>query len=933
VAGPLKRARWTTEGVTRRLQSLDLDDIVERPWSEHSRIWSYVDAAAVLSSFDPAALRPLDDDVSMIGPLRQLLEHSVTTFDANGGVRWRLDALTRRQALERLGSRDAIAYACSRNRPAADDDPLEQTMMGILTGEAKPLTVQSRDELTQTLEVSELLRGIVDGTPDPDEVKTALDRAAVLEPLRALVGTHFRGREKELQELIHYVGVLPPGSTLESLRRSARAALGRQTRPPLLVLGLGGIGKSTLLAKFILDHVEHAGTRTLAFAYLDFDRPGLRGGEPGSVILEAMRQLSVQCGEGDRRRWDALRVRWTERLADEQRLPGVARGRLTPGAHRASEGTMVEEFAEQYATSFGEDVPFLLVLDTFEEVQYRSSEVVDALWSFVDRLRRHVPMLRTVLAGRAPIEGRKTEELQLSTLDEEAALGFLEAQGITDVAAAKTVVSRLGGNPLTLSLAADVLRREDDGAGVIRDLTRRRRRLVFAIDQEAAQVALYRRILRHIDDDDVRKIAHPGLAVRRITSDVIRHVLADPCKLTVGSREEANRLLEGLRTEITLVYASEDGALEHRPDVRRAMLPMLRATEPAAVAAIHRSAIAYYERRDGVIDRAEEIYHRLASGEDPALVDERWRGGIEDRLRASVPELPARAQAYLAGRVGVEIDLDAWRAASRDDRERLIEQRARNQLRLARPNEALAILETVTDRSPGSSLYLLEAIAHRQLGYLVQAKGAIDAALDSDPDRPAALELFALGAEIAVELGELEAAAELIDDACEVARMAEDEPRMLELGVLRMRIWRARGRSQEKHLRVVAAEVHRDLATLEPTLLVAQSALAQGMAGELGGAYPSEIVRVAAIVGLPELRPKRVQRILIQWNHELRGRLAEDPDISWRALVAAPTFSSAEGMELVLELLARHRLTPGAGRALASEIRNILRATGEAEQA
>jgi hypothetical protein len=47
--------------------------------------------------------------------------------------------------------------------------------------------------------------------------------------------------------------------------------------------------------------------------------------------------------------------------------------------------------------------PFLLVLDTFERVQYRSDVVVRGLCAFLQRFQANVPRLRSVIAGRAPL--------------------------------------------------------------------------------------------------------------------------------------------------------------------------------------------------------------------------------------------------------------------------------------------------------------------------------------------------------------------------------------------------------------------------------------------------------------------------------------------------------------------------------------------------
>ena len=86
------------------------------------------------------------------------------------------------------------------------------------------------------------------------------------------------------------------------------------------------------------------------------------------------------------------------------------------------------------------------------------------------------------------------------------------------------------------------------------------------------------------------------------------------------------------------------------------------------------------------------------------------------------------------------------------------------------------------------------------------------------------------------------------------------------------------------------------------------------------GQHPATIVQVALVAGLPSLRPERVRRIVTQWNHELRGRLSEDPSAA-EMLRAQDDVSPATAMQTLIGLLGRHRLTSRAARALATEIR------------
>ena len=71
----------------------------------------------------------------------------------------------------------------------------------------------------------------------------------------------------------------------------------------------------------------------------------------------------------------------------------------------------------------------------------------------------------------------------------------------------------------------------------------------------------------------------------------------------------------------------EDGTLRHRQDVRQLMLRTMVAdpTMAARVADIHQRAARCYSARSGAVAKAEELYHRLMSGENPRELEELWR--------------------------------------------------------------------------------------------------------------------------------------------------------------------------------------------------------------------------------------------------------------------------------------------------------------------
>ena len=145
----------------------------------------------------------------------------------------------------------------------------------VVDREPIALSELSRDEVAALITVLDWVEDILDGLPEKTAVRSALAKADLLAPMRRLAGRGFVGRQRELGQLDDYVfaGSPPPA--------------------PLFVFGPGGVGKSTLLARFILDRVE---PRNVPFVYIDIDRPTVRPDRPLTLLLEAIRQLQLQLG-------------------------------------------------------------------------------------------------------------------------------------------------------------------------------------------------------------------------------------------------------------------------------------------------------------------------------------------------------------------------------------------------------------------------------------------------------------------------------------------------------------------------------------------------------------------------------------------------------------------------------------------------------------
>ena len=623
-------------------------------------------------------------------------------MSVDGGQRRALTSEARKRTLRRLNTIAAMRAALP---PAADrpTDVVQQTIVHWLSGQPTPLDRQSAEELSATLQVIDWFgeTELKHQLPPATSVRARVEWEALLQPLRSLAGPSFRGRSVELATLSTYV-------------RSRPADQGEQTRPPLLIFGPGGMGKSTLLARFVLDHVN-----VIPFVYLDSDRPGLSAEEPLTLLAEAVRQLGLQFAERGASA-ELLRRRWLARVTDSYAARTQSE-RRTLGRADA-----LQEFGVFVRDDLGlRDQTVLVVLDTFEEVQYRSAAAVDEVFGFIGEIQRELPRVRTVIAGRNQARELGAEPMEIAELDDESAESLLESFGVPTASVRAKLARLLHGNPLSLRLAAEVVRSNQDALESIEQLS----------DDTEIQGVLYNRVLGHIHQDDVRTIAHPGLILRRITADIIQHVLAEPCGLGPVDKTRAEALWSQLEKELALVTREGD-VLRHRTDVRRVMLPALKKDRVETVRLVHEAAVRYYTPFADAARRAEELYHRLSLGERWEVIEQRWLPGVEASLGGAVDELDDRMRRQLATRLRIELADDNWESFEQPEWEAYVAKRVEDLLRLDRPLDAIRILRRRSTRLPGSALHWLHSRALFRIGHRLEAfelaQQVIGAALGED---------------------------------------------------------------------------------------------------------------------------------------------------------------------------------------------------------
>jgi hypothetical protein len=665
--------------------------------------WPWTAAAAVLGSFRPRGLRPLEETSEPA--LTAFADVVFTTAEG----RWALDERARASALLRLRDDAMLEQAIEAN--AALSDPHRDWMRRLLALETMP-RLASLD--TRELAVLDTVTRWLDPLNLPllierAEIYAAVERRSLIDPLRKLVGVHFRGR-------------------VEELARIERHIKGEGDAPTIIISGVGGSGKSSLIGKVLVGLEDRIGEEPVSFAYVDFDKARHNPRDARGLVEQIARQLrllyaaNAETGR-DFSGLESLSAGTDVELAAEVLELDTEFEHLDVDSLIRELSVRLDRLPRAYPT------PLVLILDTCEEVQIQGPGAVADVFALMEKFRSELPRMRLVVSGRGDLAEVARNDpdsiLMLGDLDAASADAVLESLGVAASKVRRLVYDRFGGNPLVLHLAAEALRRmktaEQAFEGVLEQAD-----AVAAVGIEQIQGMLYDRILGHIGDPEIVKVAHPGLAVRRVDVDVIRDVLAGPCELD-PSRAEA--IFDRLRREVSMFQLEPDGALRHRQDVRRLMLRTMLDVPRVAeiVARIHPLAVAFYTRRNGVGARAEEIYHRLMSGQDPRTMQSLWDPALRESLFPALEDpLPDAARTWLRRRLGLIAAEDERAAWDQEDWEAEAADRVRSWLASAAPQQALDVLAERKERMPGSGLLPLELAALIDLGRLVEAADLLE---------------------------------------------------------------------------------------------------------------------------------------------------------------------------------------------------------------
>lgn len=754
---------------------------------------------------------------------------------------WRVTDEVRRSAA-RLGKevlRDA--WRAVSNRP----DTPEQQVIDRLIGHDEPVDLEgATDERLQAIAlVSRWFEMIGPPVPSLREVENHVNFHSMLEPLRLIATEHFRDRTDEMAAL-------------------ARGVVG----VPILIIGRGGIGKSALLGRHLLDAVE----RNERICYLNFDHSVLDPLAPGSIVAAIALQLSWQV--------DNARAIRLQSIAEEAQM---AMRRGASYSETASRTLSVD--AKRFRPLLGaigstvRDRQTEIVFDTLEEAQRRDWDL-RSLRQLFEACIEKIPNSNIVASGRADVGDLSAERVFLEGLPRDDAVELLSMllaqQGqekqrrLLKKRDVERVVDMIGTSPLVIRLAAGLLQATSDDEQPLADLD---------LQQGLLEGELYRRLLGHIEDEEVRAIGYPGLTLRRITPHIIQHVLARPCEIRVDDPERARELFNGLASEAMLVDRYSDDVLLHRSDIRPLMLERLARDNAVDVKKIHRAAITYYEERQGIDDRVEELYHRLMLEQSPSTIDKHWESKAADGLQLATDDLPPSGRAYLLAKAPeletyfspdeiAELDAERARPVFRRSVERLV---AAGGVR-----EAAELLAAARTADGAPELPLLELQVRELLGNLdaaAQIAAAEEHRLAVAGDVAAGIEIAMHRARIWQRMGDVKRAARHLAELHVRHRLtrsrAVDDLLRLRLAVMRLRLDRLGGSGTNRD--ELADEAIALFDTVPRRTLVKHPSLLRDLTGELGPAAPTRCIALALETGVLDDPDGTIAAGLMEFDEEV----------------------------------------------------------------
>ncbi|QDK78543.1 AAA family ATPase [Spirosoma sp. KCTC 42546] len=604
--------------------------------------------AAVSGRFAPVDLVAFIGDDSIRQQTLSRLAPTCTIETVDGKLQWLLAQNYRNDTLKKLVSSDRLTTVLNEPLPATDlfGDMLRKVLK---EGDKLPLVDRSSADLQAISAATDAISDTGLPQPDPAQIRNLLLKDTLLADYEILLKNQFVGREEELKKLELFV-------------LQGSGSVGYSEWSGLGLTGVGGVGKSTLLAKF----AEDAVARKLAtLVLLDFDRPGIDPRDQYWLEMEMTRQVGLQYADlAEPLR--QLRADWRQQRQSESvanPYQQSSKNQYFTESVEVSRGfrSIVSEMRQliQQANlekphTVAQERPFLLVLDTFEEVMQLelAGRVLDWL-SDIGNALRPIP-LRVIFSGRL-FDDDQTELgswgvrdfIELTELDHKQAELLLHNLGVAKPMAKRLSYSDLfPRRPLEIRLLAKIATRES--ASSIDELEAEIRQGGPAAKNLFTGI-VYKRLLQRIDNKDkvIRELAYPGLVLRYVTPALIEQVLVPALDLTL--MDDPAVVLTKLASYSWLASrrASEDPQeVWHRRDLRRSVLQLILAQEPGKARRISELAVKFFADKPEK-EWAEGIYHQLIlmrdhqDGETFELADLKQAGPW---IKLDLTDLPKPAQ-------------------------------------------------------------------------------------------------------------------------------------------------------------------------------------------------------------------------------------------------------------------------------------------------
>ncbi len=594
-------------------------------------------SAALSWSFDPKSFP------------KEKLEKLKALVNDPSATRWTMRSSDRQNLIRAAGSLEELRKFHATGQANDTKDKGQAVIDRILEGPPYKLDDVEDAALPYWLQAVRWFADVAPSLPTAAEVNRVLERRRIKGRLQTTVGPDFRGREEQLDELKRWYGNMNEG--------------------PMIVSGIGGVGKSALVARFIQLLPDNP-----IVLWLDFDRADLAPDDAVSVLTLLSQQLSVQ-------------------LDDFMISPVIA--------------TSWENSAEEIGHSLVRQPPPVLVLDGFEVAQQVKQH--NEIWQVLKLVLSAAHNLRILVSGRAPatnvdLDNRPTKQMHLAGMDAEDAKGWLRTRGITDEKVLQEVIEISEGVPLILLLALRLL---EDGVA-ISDLPK-------DLPKALIQGFLYERILDRVLDPVLKPVAQDALVLRSLTEAMIPEVLHDKIPEGLTAADVFSRLSlemglvgdQGDPRALSVLLPGKTNVLHLRPELRTATLKLLEKDAPQRVRLIDERAVEWYKKQDlkDVGNAAELVYHNLRLGNIPAA-EKAWLDSSALPLMYAEDDLPETAteeRAWLRARV-TETEISSVAAWEKDVSERIKSAISRGLLRVV-PD----LLKEHPERSKNSPLAIYDA--------------------------------------------------------------------------------------------------------------------------------------------------------------------------------------------------------------------------------